>query len=307
MTAPLKLSLIVHTLNRAPMVKRLLDTTQWIDERIVIDMRSSDETPALCAAAGCRVISVEPQPFIDAIRNQYLPLASHPWTLVLDSDEYLAADAGTLVRDLIDQAGGKHDAFAIPRFNYVGDQLLRASGWYPDQQVRLFRTGTVAWGEGHHRPPRVLTGPERLKVLAPPNCLHIHHQNYRDLLELIERQAHYALTDVYQGECDFHGYLAAACEQIDQRHAPDADGDLSTALAIVMSWDRVIRGIIHWEKSGRQTQLSSAFTLPVIVDRPARVREMARELAAIRQSRIWRATSPLRRLAMRLKNLLRRS
>jgi hypothetical protein len=41
------------------------------------------------------------------------------------------------------------------------------------------------------------------------------------------------------------------------------DGELSFALATVMAWDRVMRGLIHWEKLGRKDTLSHAFSLPV--------------------------------------------
>ncbi len=288
------ISLIVHTRNSAGTLPQLLATTKWIADRIIIDMESVDGTQALAGAAGCRVVSVKPSDGVDAIRNDYLPLVQEPWTLVLDSDEWLSADAEAEVTRLIADQGATHDAFAIPRFNRIAGQTIRNRSWYPDQQTRLFRTGTVAWQSGHHRPPRVLTGDDRLKVLEPPDCLHIHHHNYGSLAEFIERQVRYAITDRYDQTFDFNAYLAASYAELEHRHDPRKDGDLSAALAIVMSWDKIMRGVIHWERSGRSTVLDNPFTLPFVVEATDEAIRLRKELKRLKASKSWRLTAPLR-------------
>jgi glycosyltransferase involved in cell wall biosynthesis len=258
-------TVIVHARNAAGELARLLPTVEWARDIVVVDMESTDDTTAVARAHGARVVPVECHPRVDAVRNRFLEMATTPWILVMDADEYLADDAAELVAGLIAEHGSSRDAFAIPRLNRIGGQVMRGSGWYPDQQIRLFRLGTVRWSDSTHRPPEVVTGRERLLVLKPPGCLHIHHDNYANLREFIERQVRYALNDVYDPRgYEPDRYAAAALEAFARRHDPEADGDLARALAVIMAWDQVIRGLIHWDQLADKPSLEGYLTLPAI-------------------------------------------
>jgi hypothetical protein len=281
---------------------RLLDSTSWVAERIVVDMESSDDTVALARAAGCRVLSVEVAGCVDGVRNRFLGEAAHEWILVLDSDEYLADDAATALAELLAKHGQDVDAFAIPRYNHIAGHVMRGSGWYPDHQIRLFRRGCVAWHDGNHRRPTVLTGDDRLRLLEPPSCLHIHHTNYENLRAVIERQVAYALAAVYDADparYDFNAYVAQAYEEFDARWDPEADGQLSTALATIMAWDRIVRGLIHWDRLDRRPSLHDAFSLPIVTRPSHRERDLETELARLRSHFVWRGYLATRRLLAR--------
>lgn len=316
MSARLPISVITHTRNSSRTLARLLETTAWAAERLVVDMESSDDTRVMAKTAGCRVLESPVAPVIDSVRNSFLEQARHEWILVLDSDEYLADDAPGAVQDLI--GAETADVYCIPRYNYIAGHLMRGSGWYPDHQVRLFRQGTVRWSGGHHRPPALTVAEARRRILKPPKCLHIHHLNYVSLSEMIERQLHYALTDEYDARpeaFDFHSYLAESLVALNRRFEPEQDGDLSAALATVMAWDRIMRGLIHWDRLGLTPSLHCSYNLPVMpvqIDDAARAEAaaLARELQQLRDelqsletelgeitsSRSWRVTKPLRSL-----------
>lgn len=263
MSAIVPVSLLVFTRNSAETLPRLLETTGWVAERVIVDMQSTDGTSELSKAAGCRVVSIEPTFSVDAIRNDHLDEVASEWTLVLDSDEYLSADAPEELTRLIEEHGREFDAFALPRYNSIAGHIMEGSGFYPDNQIRLFRKGAVKWQAGHHHAPDVASG--RLKMLTPP-CVHIHHRNYPDLQSFIDRQLRYAVTDAYSSDpasFDFSTYLAEAYAAFARRHDTSKDGELSTALATVLAWDRIMRGLIHWERTGRVAPLNSAFSLPI--------------------------------------------
>lgn len=306
MSASLDLSLIVHTRNRREMLHPLLRSTAFIGERIIVDMASDDGSAELCEEAGCRVVRIPAETFVDELRNRYLPLATRGWTLLLDSDEYLSADAEGLIAALIAAAGDRIDAYGIPRFNYIGADRLPAPGWYPDHQIRLFRTGVIAFQKGHHQRPVVLSGDERLALVDPSDGLHIHHQNYRDLKEFIARQLDYALTDDYAGARDLRLYLAEAYEAMERGLGDPERSDLDAALAIVMAWDRVVRGVIHWEASGRTTDLARAFSLPLVVEQGPAFAALEQRVRDFENSTSWRVTAPLRRLSTWFRSIRQR-
>ena len=316
MTVEPRVTLLVHTRNSERHMGRLLESTNWCDERVIIDMSSIDSTVDLAVAGGCRVIVIDAETFVDELRNRYLAEATGEWTVVLDSDEWFAADAQKGVRGLIDGAEASVTGFALPRFNRVAGQVLTGPVWYPDHQVRLFRSDSIRYLPGHHRRP-VPVDPESVIVVVDPSAsVHIHHDNYDSIVQFIERQVHYAVTDVHDTDpstFDFDEYLIEGQRQFDARYAPESDGSMSYALATVMYWNEVIRGLISWEASGRRAPLPTIVPGPdprrraglAALDadlhrRVAELEELAasyrHQLDALRRSRSMRYSAPFRRL-----------
>ncbi len=264
------ISAIVHTRNSAATLDRALRSLGWVDELIVVDMESRDATPAIARRRGARVLPAPMAPRVDGIRDTYVALASHDWIIVLDSDEHLADEAHDRIPAILARHGREYDAFAIPRFNSIAGQLMRGSGWAPDHQIRLFRKGTVSWSDTTHRLPRVTTGPHRLRELEPLDGLYIHHRSYENLRDFIRGQVDYALADRYETQprdFDFSNYVAQAYERLALRHATDQDGDLSHALALLLAWDAILRGLVHWDSLDPRPPLDIVAALPVATQR----------------------------------------
>jgi len=266
MADKLGVTVLIHTRNSAETLPRLLASIGWAAEIVVIDMRSSDGTAAIAEAAGARVVEISPHPRVDDVRNAHLGEGTQDWVLVLDSDEYLPDDAEAEIARLI-ATGVEHDVVAIPRYNWIGDHRLEGAGFYPDHQIRLFRRGTVQWPGGTHQVPRPISDSTVVRALEPPNCLHIHHPNYRDLSHFIAKQAAYAAADSYEAPFDLTDYLLAAHTAYAWRLGDRMDGDLSVALATVMAWDQVMRALVHWDREGRTAPLPDILTLPLVVER----------------------------------------
>ena len=265
-----KISAVVHTRNSEATIEPALRSLGWADELIVVDMESSDRTLEIARRFSCKVIPIPLAPRVDGVRSRFLAGCRHDWIFVLDSDEYLAEDAGEQFRSYIRKHGDRYDAFAIPRYNYICGQAMRGSRWYPDQQIRLFRKGTVVWEDRIHQPPLVVTSPNRLRGLPPEECPHIHHRNYDNIGEFLRRQLDYALADNYDHDpeaFDFSNYIAGAYEELALRTDPEADGDLSHALSLILAWDHIIRGLIHWDGVTPRPPLGYLKALPVAAGR----------------------------------------
>lgn len=117
-----------------------------VDEIIVVDTGSVDETPALARAAGAIVSSFPWRDDFSAARNASLAAASGVFVLILDADERLEPSAAAVIRALIaqddprgpltiylplirnvDQRGAPLGADHMPRL-WRADPRLRFSG-----------------------------------------------------------------------------------------------------------------------------------------------------------------------------------
>lgn len=122
-----------------------------VDEIVIVDTGSTDETKEIAMVFGARVYDF---PWIDDFskaRNFALSKASGDWILVLDADETLSAkDHGTF-RQVLARSQSRPAAYRIQTRNYsnlvntVGFRSNRGEspeeegmGWYPSDKVRLF-------------------------------------------------------------------------------------------------------------------------------------------------------------------------
>ena len=86
-----RLALVVIARDEAARIGRLLaSAAPWVDDMLVLDTGSYDDTSALARAAGARVEHFEWCDDFSAARNAALDLAAADWHLVLDADEWVA-------------------------------------------------------------------------------------------------------------------------------------------------------------------------------------------------------------------------
>jgi glycosyltransferase involved in cell wall biosynthesis len=124
----LPLTLLVLTRNEAANLARCLDSVPFAGEKLVVDCGSEDETVAIARAHGARVVE---QPWLGfgAQRQFGTRLASHPWILTLDADEWLSAE---LARELQEKLP------ALLASEASGAFLYRAA-WFMGARMRWYR------------------------------------------------------------------------------------------------------------------------------------------------------------------------
>ncbi|HRF58451.1 MAG TPA: tetratricopeptide repeat protein [Fimbriimonadaceae bacterium] len=122
--------------NEAKMLRRCLESLQgWIDEIVVVDTGSSDDTVAIAEACGAVVGHFEWCDDFSAARNASIELASGDWILWIDADEVVDSRSVDRIRDAIvrPQFGG----YFVPIENRLGED--GSGDTYVHAPVRLFR------------------------------------------------------------------------------------------------------------------------------------------------------------------------
>jgi glycosyltransferase involved in cell wall biosynthesis len=181
-SAVVPLTVVVPTLNEADQILDCLGRLNWVDEILVADAGSKDQTVTLARQAGARVLE-RTGPTIAAQRNAAIAQARNQWIFAVDADERSTDQ----LRDEIIQVLQKpaHNVYRVRRRNfYLGQELTRGH-WGNDWVVRLFTR------ERRYIERRVHEGigpaPDAGALRAA-----LDHIPYRDLSHQLEKMNRYA-------------------------------------------------------------------------------------------------------------------
>jgi len=137
-----KISVYIIAYNESEKISAAINSVLWADEIVVADSYSQDNTAAIAAELGARVVQIKFQGFGD-LRNRAMAACTHDWIFSLDSDERCTPEARDEILAAID-APRAADAYYIPRRNYFMGRWIQHSGFYPDyRQPQLFRKGSL--------------------------------------------------------------------------------------------------------------------------------------------------------------------
>jgi hypothetical protein len=153
----------------------LSSLSRFVDEVLVYDTGSTDDTVALARAAGARVVEGYWDEDFARARNDALATVRAEWVLSIDADEHAEVDAARL-RALL--AGLQAPVVAIERT----DLLPGASGSYRFRTPRLFRRAGAVWTGRVHESVDVPDAAGRPGAIAscPPEVLRLVHDGYAD-------------------------------------------------------------------------------------------------------------------------------
>ncbi len=182
----MKISAVIITFNEESNIARCITSVkQVVDEVIVVDSGSSDNTVQIAKEHGAQVTHRDWTNYSDQ-KNFANGLAKGRYILSLDADE---APSEQLRHSILEaKQTGLHGAYSMARLtNYCGT-WIRHGGWYPDIKVRLFPKEKARWtGEHVHETLQLDTGVET--ILLKGDLLHYSFYS----VEQHERQAeHFA-------------------------------------------------------------------------------------------------------------------
>jgi glycosyltransferase involved in cell wall biosynthesis len=140
-------TLLVITYNESAHIARCLDSVPFAAEKVVIDSGSEDDTAAIAAAHGARVVQ---QPWLGfgPQRNFATTQASHDWILFLDADESLSPElAAEFVARLPELTTTKGLAGAIlrRRASFMGAPMRWYRPMAAERIERFYHRGRARW------------------------------------------------------------------------------------------------------------------------------------------------------------------
>lgn len=139
MTAAPPLSGVVITRNEGDRIARCVASMLPVcREVIVLDSGSTDDTVAIAQGLGARVEHLDWQGFA-VQKNAAIALASQPWVLLLDADEWLEAPAQDALRRLFAGDVEQSDVWLLLRRTHFLGHALRGGSFAREPVHRLFR------------------------------------------------------------------------------------------------------------------------------------------------------------------------
>lgn len=131
-----KISAVIITFNEERNIGRCIDSLRdVVDEIVVVDSFSQDNTKAICVARGVHFIE-HPFASFGAQKNFAVSKATYDCVLSLDADEFLSDPLKRSIQAV--RQSWPADAYAMNRLNKYGTKWIRHGSWYPDRKIRMW-------------------------------------------------------------------------------------------------------------------------------------------------------------------------
>jgi glycosyltransferase involved in cell wall biosynthesis len=162
----LKISATIITLNEQENILAACQSVSWADEIVVVDSGSTDATCELAVSAGARVLSRTWSGFAD--QKQFaVDQARNDWIFSLDADERVSTELADSIRGIMfNELANPADGYRIPRRSFYMGRWIKAGGWYPDYQLRLFNRAHGSWKGAYVHESFAMSPDSKVKTLS---------------------------------------------------------------------------------------------------------------------------------------------
>ena len=186
-----RISAVIITKNEEAAIGRCLESISWVDEIVVLDSGSTDETVGIARSKGAKVFTSAEWPGFGIQKNRALDLATGDWILSIDADERVTPELAAEIRSMVTSSNPK-PGYEMPRLSSYCGRYMRHSGWWPDYVTRL-----VQRGRGRFSPSLVH---ERMEVDGPVGRLKhtLMHDSFQTLEQVLDKVNRYSSLSAQQ-------------------------------------------------------------------------------------------------------------
>lgn len=174
--------------NEAQDLALCLDSVKdWVDEIIILDSGSTDNTKAIALSYGAKFYENTHWPGFGKQRQLAQQYVTCDYVLWLDADERVTTTLRQSILQAVQQ-NAENTVFELPRVSEVFGREIRHSGWYPDYVVRLYRTNYAHYNDAlvHEK----VCYPENTRVEKLKGDLE--HFTYKSIHHYLVKSANYA-------------------------------------------------------------------------------------------------------------------
>lgn len=233
--------------NRAPLLATCLRSLRFVDELIVIDKSSTDDTSKIARRYADRVIQLPWSPTVEETRAAALQHCRHEWIAFLDDDEMFSPDAIAFLHE--PRGAESADVVALPRRHWVLGSFDTDAYYWPEHQIRYFRRGSVRFEPVVHGGLSVQT--DRIEQVPADSPRFVEHLSHTDCEQWIERTNRYtSQPQRVSVELEGADLIEFAHRRIDHwlsRSRKSDRDDYPAAVALLRAIYDMVDRIKHWE------------------------------------------------------------
>ena len=200
----MKISAVIITLNEEKNLPKCLESLNWVDEIIIVDSNSFDNTVSIGRLAGAKVYEREHWTGFGDQKNKAIKYATGDWIFSIDADERATPELAHEIKEVI-SSGLTVSGLMMPRSSSYCGQIMRYGGWWPDYVLRCFQKGAGTFSNDLVHEKLLVNGPIR-KLKNP-----IRHQSFDNLEQVLEKINKYSSLGAKQlaSQGKQHGLAAA--------------------------------------------------------------------------------------------------
>lgn len=164
-----------------------LESVDWCDQIVVVDMSSTDRTPEIAKSYCAEVYNFDDVGFVEPALQFATEKMTTDYILRLDSDEIINLELKSFLQEKVQE--GKFEAFFLRRENYIFGNYSTKNRYFKDLQLRFWKRGSVVHTDQIHTHPTILTNKVYHASYGTIPC--ILHFNQRTIFEYIEKMNRY--------------------------------------------------------------------------------------------------------------------
>lgn len=246
------ISAVVHSYNEEKNIARCLSSLSFVDEIILVDMGSTDETVAIAKEFNARVFQHPYTGFVEPARNFGLAQSKGDWILVVDADEEIPKTLASIL--LKKKTSTSVNFYRLPRKNIIFGSWIKHSGWWPDYQIRFFRKNTVSWNDSIHGVPFTKGKGSDIEVSEATSITHYNYQTVEQFISRLNRYTSISAKELFLGKhtFSFSEFIEMPAKEFVHRYfvwKGYKDGMHGLALSLLQAFSELVIYLKLWELS----------------------------------------------------------